>query len=162
MGMGFELRATNKVWSQFQRLQREAATGFGWWERTLSVLQDVKNEGQKQRGHTVDSGCCHWALLWCHGPINETPMKEGAHLITPMKWMPLPHLRYKSPGKFWLLGIPMSSTKKMYKWTHSKASLRFRTTLCFASAQVNGISWTLVQGEMRNRTRKVLYWGPKI
>lgn len=158
MGTGFELRPTNKLWGCSVRQQLALDD-----EKGLYLCSKMSKMRGKSRGvHTVDSGCCHWALLWCHGPINGTPMKEGAHLITPMKWMPLPHLRYKSPGKFWLLGIPMSSTKKMYKWTHSKASLRFRTTLCVASAQVKGIGWTLVQGEIRNRTRKVLYWGPKI
>lgn len=98
MGMGFELRPTIKLRCQFQRLQHEAATDFGWWERTLSGLQDVKN------GH---SGCCHWALPWCYGPINETPMKEGPHL-TPIKLSASPPLKMQSPGKFWLLGIVTS------------------------------------------------------
>lgn len=35
-----------------------------------------------------DARCCCWALLRCCGPINETQMKEGAHLMTPMKRMP--------------------------------------------------------------------------
>ena len=56
---------------------------------------DDEQEEQRQRGaHLRRTGVAVEPIPRCRGPINETPMKEGTHLMTPVK--PLAFMRKKN------------------------------------------------------------------
>ena len=55
--------------------------------------------GKNRWGHIWDAGSCQWAFWRCCGPIIETPVKEGTHLMTPIIFCPCPSQIHRSTTK---------------------------------------------------------------
>lgn len=85
---------TGPIWCQGMRA---VTTGHPPPQFSLlsSHLDNMRGKGRG--GHTWNTRFCLWAFPRCCGAVNETPTREGAHLMTPMKQLPLPHSLYKKP-----------------------------------------------------------------